>query len=206
MQLPFSQTLQRQGTSRASGRSANSPCSCEGGGTGTGTPAMHADNAMHAKTIIATFIFRPVFRCYFALLHWAVSSMRASKSPPTAGIGGGRQQLKAATATILPAPSTLLDELSVKGKIMNLIIWLVVGGLLGWIASLVMRTDGQQGILLNVVVGIVGALIAGFVIAPMLGTGTINTNDFSMSGLLVSFVGALILLAIVNLVRRGTAR
>ena len=89
---------------------------------------------------------------------------------------------------------------------MNLIIWLVVGGVLGWLASLVMRTDGQQGIFLNVVVGIVGALIAGFVIAPMFGTGTINTNDFSMSGLLVSFVGAVVLLAIVNLFRRGAPR
>jgi uncharacterized membrane protein YeaQ/YmgE (transglycosylase-associated protein family) len=69
-----------------------------------------------------------------------------------------------------------------------------------------MKTNGQQGIILNVVVGIVGALIAGFVIAPMFGTGTINTNDFSLSGLLVSFVGAVILLAIVNLFRRGSVR
>jgi len=89
---------------------------------------------------------------------------------------------------------------------MNLIVWLVVGGILGWIASLVMKTDGQQGIILNIVVGIVGALIAGFVIAPMFGTGTINTNDFSVSGLLVSFLGAAILLAIVNMFRRGSVR
>lgn len=89
---------------------------------------------------------------------------------------------------------------------MNLIVWLVVGGILGWIASLVMKTDGQQGIVLNVVVGIVGALIAGYFIAPMFGTGTINTNDFSVSGLLVSFLGAAILLAIVNMFRRGSVR
>lgn len=89
---------------------------------------------------------------------------------------------------------------------MNLIIWLVVGGVLGWLASLVMRTDGQQGIFLNIVVGIIGALIAGFVIAPMFGTGTINTSDFSLSGLLVSFIGALVLLAIVNMFRRGSVR
>jgi len=89
---------------------------------------------------------------------------------------------------------------------MNFLIWLLVGGILGWLASLVMKTDGQQGIILNVVVGIVGALVAGFVIAPMFGTGTINTNDFSISGLLVSFVGAAILLAIVNLFRRGSVR
>ncbi len=89
---------------------------------------------------------------------------------------------------------------------MNLIIWLVVGGVIGWLASLVMKTDAQQGIILNVVVGIIGALLAGFVIAPMFGTGTINSSDFSMSGLLVSFIGAVVLLAIVNLFRRGTAR
>jgi uncharacterized membrane protein YeaQ/YmgE (transglycosylase-associated protein family) len=85
---------------------------------------------------------------------------------------------------------------------MNLIIWLVVGGVIGWLASIVMKTDAQQGMLLNVVVGIVGALIAGFLIAPMFGTGTINTSDFSLSGLVVSFVGAVVLLAIVNLFRR----
>jgi uncharacterized membrane protein YeaQ/YmgE (transglycosylase-associated protein family) len=82
--------------------------------------------------------------------------------------------------------------------------WLIVGGILGWVASIVMKTDGQQGIILNVVVGIVGALIAGFVIAPMFGTGTINTNDFSIAGLAVSFAGAVVLLAIVNLFRRGS--
>jgi len=89
---------------------------------------------------------------------------------------------------------------------MNLIIWLVVGGILGWVASLIMKTDGQQGIVLNVIVGIVGALIAGFVLAPMFGTGTINSNDFSASGLLVSLLGAAILLAIVNMFRRGSPR
>ena len=89
---------------------------------------------------------------------------------------------------------------------MNFVIWLIIGGVLGWLASLVMKTDGQQGIFLNVVVGIVGALIAGFVVAPFLGTGTINSNDFSVSGLLVSFAGAVILLAIVNLFRRGRVR
>ena len=89
---------------------------------------------------------------------------------------------------------------------MNLIIWLAVGGILGWVASLIMKTDGQQGIVLNVIVGIVGALIAGFVLAPMFGTGTINSNDFSASGLLVSLLGAAILLAIVNMFRRGSPR
>ena len=89
---------------------------------------------------------------------------------------------------------------------MNLIFWLVIGGVLGWLASLVMKTAGQQGIILNVVVGIIGALVAGFVVAPFLGTGTINSNDFSLAGLVVSFIGAVILLAIVNLFRRGRVR
>lgn len=89
---------------------------------------------------------------------------------------------------------------------MNVVIWLVVGGLIGWVASLVMKTDAQQGLILNVVVGIVGAVLGGLVIAPMFGTGTINTNDFSVAGLFVSFLGAIILLAIVNMVRRFGAR
>jgi len=89
---------------------------------------------------------------------------------------------------------------------MNFIIWIIVGGILGWLASLVMRTDAQQGLLLNVVVGIVGALLGGWLLAPLFGTGTINQNDFSISSLLVSFLGAVILLAIVNLLRRGTPR
>ena len=89
---------------------------------------------------------------------------------------------------------------------MNLIIWLFVGGVIGWIASLVMKTDGQQGIFLNVVVGVVGAILAGWFISPMIGVGTINQNNFSLPSLLVSFVGAVVLLGIVNLIRRGSAR
>lgn len=88
----------------------------------------------------------------------------------------------------------------------NLIVWLIVGGLIGWVASMIMRTDAQQGVFLNVVVGIVGAAIAGFVISPMLGTGTINQDSFSFGSLLVSLLGAIILLAIVNLFRRGRVR
>jgi uncharacterized membrane protein YeaQ/YmgE (transglycosylase-associated protein family) len=88
----------------------------------------------------------------------------------------------------------------------NFIIWLIVGGLIGWIASMIMKTDAQQGVILNVVVGIVGALLGGWFLAPMFGTGTINQNDFSIAGLGVSLLGAIILLAIVNLVRRGSPR
>ena len=89
---------------------------------------------------------------------------------------------------------------------MNIIIWLVVGGLIGWLASLVMRTDAQQGLILNVVVGIVGALLGGFLLSPLIGSGTINQNNFSLPALVVSFGGAIILLFIVNMFRRGRPR
>jgi uncharacterized membrane protein YeaQ/YmgE (transglycosylase-associated protein family) len=89
---------------------------------------------------------------------------------------------------------------------MNLIIWLVVGGLIGWLASKIMNTDAEQGIGLNVVVGVVGALLAGWLITPLVGEATINQGDFSLSGLVISLLGAIILLAIVNLFRRGRTR
>ena len=89
---------------------------------------------------------------------------------------------------------------------MGVIIWLIVGGVVGWLASIIMRTDGQQGILLNVIVGIVGALIGGWLISPMLGVGTINEGAFNLASLGVSLAGAVILLVIVNLIRRATAR
>lgn len=89
---------------------------------------------------------------------------------------------------------------------MNFIIWLVVGGLIGWVASMLMRTDGQQGIILNVVVGIVGAALGGWLISPLVGVPSINQGSFSIGAMLVSLVGAVVLLAIVNLLRRGSAR
>lgn len=89
---------------------------------------------------------------------------------------------------------------------MNFIMWIIVGGILGWLASMVMNTNAQQGMFLNIVVGIVGALLSGWFLAPLFGVGTINQNDFSIASLLVSFIGAIVLLAIVNLVRRGTTR
>lgn len=89
---------------------------------------------------------------------------------------------------------------------MNFIIWIVIGGVIGWLASMVMKTDAQQGIFLNIVVGIVGAFLGGWLLSPLFGTGTINADDFSLMSLLVSFLGAVILLAIINLIRRGRAR
>ena len=89
---------------------------------------------------------------------------------------------------------------------MNIIIWLVVGGLIGWVASMVMRTNGQQGILLNVVVGVIGAMLGGWFLSPFFGVSTINQGNLSVPSLLVSLLGAVILLAIVNLIRRGAVR
>ena len=84
---------------------------------------------------------------------------------------------------------------------MDIIWWLIIGGVVGWLASLIMRTDAQQGILMNIVVGIVGALIAGF----LLGKGNIN-HGLSIETFLWSLLGAVILLAVVNLIRRGRVR
>ncbi|HET9822748.1 MAG TPA: GlsB/YeaQ/YmgE family stress response membrane protein [Burkholderiaceae bacterium] len=88
---------------------------------------------------------------------------------------------------------------------MNLILWLIVGGVIGWLASILMKTNGQQGMVLNVIVGVVGAMLAGWFLSPLVGVGTINQN-FSIGALLVSIVGASILLAIVNLAMRGRVR
>ena len=89
---------------------------------------------------------------------------------------------------------------------LNFIIWIIIGGILGWIASLIMRTDAQQGALLNIIVGIVGALLAGWIVSPLLGVGTINEGNFSLAALGVSLLGSMILLGIVNLFRRGALR
>ena len=85
---------------------------------------------------------------------------------------------------------------------MGLIIWLIVGGVVGWLASKIMRTDAQQGLILNVVVGIVGAFLAGLLFTG----GTINQAPLNIESFLVSLVGAVILLGIVNLLRRGSLR
>lgn len=84
---------------------------------------------------------------------------------------------------------------------LSIIIWLIVGGIVGWLASLIMRTDAQQGILLNIIVGIVGAFLAGLI----LGGGTIN-EGITITSFLYSLLGAVVLLAIVNLIRRGSIR
>ncbi|MEX2333640.1 MAG: GlsB/YeaQ/YmgE family stress response membrane protein [Pseudohongiella sp.] len=87
---------------------------------------------------------------------------------------------------------------------MGIIVWLIMGGVVGWIASMIMGNNAQQGILLNVVVGIVGAVIGGWLIGPLLGAGSINDGITIMS-FVVSLIGAVILLAIVNAFRRSSA-
>jgi uncharacterized membrane protein YeaQ/YmgE (transglycosylase-associated protein family) len=89
---------------------------------------------------------------------------------------------------------------------MTLILVLLVGGILGWLASILMRTDAQQGIFLNIVVGVVGALVAGFLVTPLIGGAPITSGSFDIMSLFSSFLGAVILLAIVNLFRRGSVR
>jgi uncharacterized membrane protein YeaQ/YmgE (transglycosylase-associated protein family) len=83
----------------------------------------------------------------------------------------------------------------------GIIVWLIVGGIVGWLASIIMRTDAQQGILLNIVVGIVGAFIGGLIFTG----GSIN-EGITLYSFIVSLLGAVILLAIVNLFRRGSVR
>lgn len=89
---------------------------------------------------------------------------------------------------------------------MNILLIIIIGGVLGWLASLVMRTDAQQGLLLNIVVGIIGAILGGLLISPLIGDAPITSGSFDIGSLVVSFIGALILLAIVNLLRRGSVR
>ena len=74
--------------------------------------------------------------------------------------------------------------------------------MIGWLASIIMRTDAQQGIFLNIVVGIVGAFIGGLIVSG----GSINSAPLTLTSFLVSLLGAIVLLGIVNLVRRGSVR
>jgi len=88
----------------------------------------------------------------------------------------------------------------------NFIVWLIAGAIIGWVASMIMHTNGQQGTLLDIIVGVVGAFVAGLVLTPLFGISTINESNFSFPALMVSLLGAVILLAVVGLFRRGSAR
>lgn len=90
---------------------------------------------------------------------------------------------------------------------MGLIVALVIGGIIGWLASIVMRRDAQQGILLNVIVGIVGSLIGTFLLGGFFGAdGDVMNSPLDGGTLIAAFLGAIILLAVVNLFSRGTVR
>ena len=82
---------------------------------------------------------------------------------------------------------------------MNVIVWLVMGAVSGWLASLVTKTDNLDETLLYVMVGIAGAVLTGWVVSPLLGAGTIHKTHFSLPSLPVSLVGAVIVLAVINL-------
>jgi uncharacterized membrane protein YeaQ/YmgE (transglycosylase-associated protein family) len=79
----------------------------------------------------------------------------------------------------------------------NFIVWIIVGAIIGWVATSLMGR--REGLLLNIIVGIVGAFIAGIVLTPYFGISTINQNNFSFPALMVSLLGAVILLAVVSL-------
>jgi uncharacterized membrane protein YeaQ/YmgE (transglycosylase-associated protein family) len=86
---------------------------------------------------------------------------------------------------------------------MNFILWLIAGAVVGYVASVIMKTNSQQGLVLDIVVGVVGAFLAGYFLTPFFGIGTINQNNFSLPALLVSLLGAVILLAIVKAINRA---
>ena len=83
----------------------------------------------------------------------------------------------------------------------NFIIWIIAGALIGWVASLIMRTNSRQGLIADIIVGIVGAFVGGYFLSPLFHVSTINEGNFSIPALLVSLGGAVILLAISKLFR-----
>ncbi|MFZ9396130.1 MAG: GlsB/YeaQ/YmgE family stress response membrane protein [Erythrobacter sp.] len=88
---------------------------------------------------------------------------------------------------------------------MGWIVALIVGGIAGWLASLVMNRDASMGVVWNIVVGCIGSVIGNMVVGPMLGIAS-TVQEFSLTGLVVAVLGAVILLGIVNLIQRGKVR
>jgi uncharacterized membrane protein YeaQ/YmgE (transglycosylase-associated protein family) len=86
------------------------------------------------------------------------------------------------------------------------IIALVMGGVIGWVASIIMKTDAQQGIFLNIIVGCVGSILGRILFQNFLGGGRLRDSAFDPMTLLTALLGALVLLGIVNLVKRGKLR
>ena len=89
---------------------------------------------------------------------------------------------------------------------MNIIVWVVAGGLIGWQASVFTGTDGRRDIILNVLAGSVGAVLGGWLLGGLVDAGSINQGDFSVPGLLVSLLGAVTLLVLVKFVRGAALR
>ena len=81
---------------------------------------------------------------------------------------------------------------------MNLLVWIIFGALAGWIASIVMRTDGEQGGFMNVVIGIAGAVVGGFVMNLL---GNSGVSGFNLYSLLVAIMGSIVLIALVRAIR-----
>ena len=88
---------------------------------------------------------------------------------------------------------------------MGWIIALIVGGVTGWLASMLMNRDASMGIFWNIVVGCIGSLIGNALAGPLFGVQG-SVQEFSLTGLIIAFIGAVVLLAIVNLVQRGRVR
>jgi uncharacterized membrane protein YeaQ/YmgE (transglycosylase-associated protein family) len=92
------------------------------------------------------------------------------------------------------------------GETMNFIIWLIAGAFIGWLASVIMKTNARQGLIIDIVVGVVGAFLAGYFLTPFFGVSTINQSNFSLPALLVSLLGAVILLALVRVFNQISRR
>jgi uncharacterized membrane protein YeaQ/YmgE (transglycosylase-associated protein family) len=84
----------------------------------------------------------------------------------------------------------------------NFVIWIIAGALVGWVASLIMRTNSRQGLIADIIVGILGAFVGGLILSPLFHVSTINESNFSLPALLVSLGGAIILLVIFKLLRK----
>ncbi|MGD9664020.1 MAG: GlsB/YeaQ/YmgE family stress response membrane protein [Novosphingobium sp.] len=89
---------------------------------------------------------------------------------------------------------------------MGIAVLILAGALLGWLASIILRTDTHRGIFGNIAVGILGALLTGLLVNPVIGSGNIYAGDYSAGSLIVSFLGSIALLAVVNVLRRGIMR
>jgi uncharacterized membrane protein YeaQ/YmgE (transglycosylase-associated protein family) len=87
--------------------------------------------------------------------------------------------------------------------LVNIIVWIIVGAIAGWLASIVMKTNAQQGLIMDIIVGIVGAFIGGFVLS-LLGVGA-GVTGLNIGSILTAFIGAIILLGLLRFLRRGTA-